>query len=146
MAKCKNLRTGVGLEGNGMTDSENLTALLMAGAGDCLGKGGALNCSKLADYLLEHGVIVLPCKVGDKLFILYDDDYGEYECSEFCIGVLQELRVFAKCGISGYKNIQECPEYYCGQPFCSTSFTRKDFGKTVFLTREEAEKALNERE
>lgn len=100
----------------------------------------------LADYLLEHGVIVPPCKVGDKLFILYDDDYGEYECSELCIGVLQELRVFAKCGISGYKNIQECPEYYCGQPFCSTSFTRKDFGKTVFLTREEAEKALKERE
>ena len=41
-----------------MTDRERLTALLMAGAGDCLGKGGALNCSKLADYLLEHGVIV----------------------------------------------------------------------------------------
>ena len=47
-----------------MTDRERLTALLMAGAGDCLGKGGALNCSRLADYLLEHGVIVLPCKVG----------------------------------------------------------------------------------
>ena len=45
-----------------MTDSENLTALLMAGAGDCLGKGGTLNCSNLADYLIEHGVIVLPCK------------------------------------------------------------------------------------
>lgn len=43
-----------------MTDREQLTALLMAGAGDCLGKGGALNCSKLADYLLEHGVIVTP--------------------------------------------------------------------------------------
>ena len=43
-----------------MTDRERLTALLMAGAGDCLGKGGALNCSRLADYLLEHGVIVLP--------------------------------------------------------------------------------------
>ena len=27
----------------------------------------------LADYLLEHGVIVLPCKVGDKLFIIYDN-------------------------------------------------------------------------
>ena len=48
-----------------MTDREELTALLMAGAGDCFGKGGALNCSKLADYLVEHGVIVLPCKVGD---------------------------------------------------------------------------------
>ena len=45
-----------------MTDRENLTALLMAGAGDCLGKDGTLNCSKFADYLIEHGVIVLPCK------------------------------------------------------------------------------------
>ena len=51
-----------------MTDRERLTALLMAGAGDCLGKGGALNCTKLADYLLEHGVIVLPCKAGDTLY------------------------------------------------------------------------------
>lgn len=45
-----------------MNDREELTALLMAGAGDCLGKGGTLNCSKLADYLLEHGVIVMPAK------------------------------------------------------------------------------------
>lgn len=49
-----------------MTDSENLTALLMAGAVDCLGKGGTLNCSKLADYLIEHGVIVPPeTGIGD---------------------------------------------------------------------------------
>ena len=51
-----------------MTDREQLTALLMAGAGDCLGKGISLSCSKLADYLLEHGVIVLPCKAGDTLY------------------------------------------------------------------------------
>ena len=51
-----------------MADRERLTALLMAGAGDCLGKGISLNCSKLADYLLEHGVIVLPCKAGDTLY------------------------------------------------------------------------------
>lgn len=49
-------------------DRERLTALLMAGAGGCLGKGGALNCTKLADLLLEHGVIVPPCKVGDTLY------------------------------------------------------------------------------
>ena len=48
-----------------MTDRERLTALLMAGAGDCLGKGGALNCSRLADYLLEHGVIVAPVGWGN---------------------------------------------------------------------------------
>ena len=46
-----------------MTDRERLTALLMAGAGDCLGKGGALNCSRLADYLFEHGVTVPPADV-----------------------------------------------------------------------------------
>ena len=51
-----------------MTDREQLIALLMSGAGDCLGKGISLNYSKLADYLLEHGVIVLPCKAGDTLY------------------------------------------------------------------------------
>ena len=45
-----------------MNDREELTALLMAGAVDCLGKGGTLNCSKLADYLIEHGVVVMPAK------------------------------------------------------------------------------------
>lgn len=49
-----------------MTDRERLTALLMAGAGDFISKNGALNCTKLADYLLEHGVIVLPeTGIGD---------------------------------------------------------------------------------
>lgn len=45
-----------------MTDREELTVLLMAGAGDCLGKDGTLNCSKFADYLLKHGITVLPRK------------------------------------------------------------------------------------
>ena len=129
-----------------MTDRERLIRLMQEASQSKSDYAGNIGLGQIADYLLEHGVIVLPCKVGDKLFILYDDDYGEYECSELCIGVLQELRVFAKCGISGYKNIQECPEYYCGQPFCSTSFTGKDFGKTVFLSREEAEKAIKDQE
>lgn len=98
---------------------------------------------QFADYLIKNGVILPPCKVGDKVFILDDEDYVEYVITEFCIGTLQELRAFAKCGISGYQNIQDCPEYFCGQAFCSTSFPCKNFGKTVFLTREEAEKALN---
>ena len=97
-----------------MTDSENLTALLMAGAGDCLGKGGALNCSKLADYLLEHGVIVLPCKVGDIL------------CCE--------------SAIKGHIAYLKAPD------LAWIVENRELFGKEIFLTREEAEKALKERE
>ena len=97
-----------------MTDSENLTALLMAGAGDCFGKGGALNCSKLADYLLEHGVIVLPCKVGDTL------------CCE--------------SAIKGHITYLEAPnlEWIVGN--------KELFGKEIFFSGEEAEKALKERE
>ena len=100
--------------------------------------------TEIAEHLIENGVIVPLCKVGDTVFILDDVSYGEYVITEFCIGTLQELRAFAKCGISGYQDIQDCPEYFCGQEFCSTSFSCKDFGKTVFLTREEAEKALKE--
>ena len=95
-----------------MTDRERLTALLMAGAGDCLGKGGALNCTKLADYLIEHGVIVLPCKAGK---ILY-----------------------CESAIKGYIT-------YLVAPDLEWIFENREiFGKEIFLTREEAEKALKE--
>ena len=98
-----------------MTDREQLTALLMAGAGDCLGKGGALNCSRLADYLLEHGVIVLPCKVGDTVYSI-------------------EMRIVDKW--VKYK--------VCEIPFSLTLW--ENGWEDIFLTREEAEKALKERE
>ena len=97
-----------------MTDREELTALLMAGAGDWLGKDGALNCSKLADYLIEHGVIVLPCKVGDTL------------CCESVI--------------KGHITYLKAPD------LAWIVENRELFGKEIFLTREEAEKALKERE
>ena len=95
-----------------MTDRERLTALLMAGAGDCLGKGGALNCSRLADYLLEHGVTVLPCKVGDTLY-----------CESAIKGHITYLKAHDLEWI--FEN-------------------REIFGKEIFLTREEAERALKE--
>ncbi len=97
-----------------MTDRENLTALLMAGSGDCLGKDGTLNCSKFADYLLEHGVIVLPCKVGD---ILY--------CESAIKGHITHLKA---------PDLEWIVE------------NRELFGKEIFFSGEEAEKALNGRE
>ena len=97
-----------------MTDRERLTALLMAGAGDCLGKGGALNCTKLADYLLEHGVIVPPCKAGDTLY--------------------------CESAIKGHITYLKAPDLEW------IFENREIFGKEIFLTREEAERALKERE
>ena len=98
-----------------MADRERLTALLMAGAGDCLGKGGALNCSRLAEYLLEHGVIIPPCKVGDTVYSI-------------------EMRIVDKR--LKYK--------VCEIPFSLTLW--ENGWKDIFLTREEAERALKERE
>ena len=106
-----------------MTDREDLTALLMAGAGDCLGKGGALNCSKLADYLLEHGVIVLPCKVGDTIYQI--DGVRIYASTIYEITYTENKVIF----VTG-----------------NVVFDVRAINNSIFLTREEAEKALKERE
>ena len=116
-----------------MTDRERLTALLMAGAGDCLGKGGALNCSRLADYLLEHGVIVPPCKFLSKCYVLPTRNNNLSDITETkCLGfILSQDSYNANLVTEKNKLYQPC--------FGA-------FGKTVFLTREEAERALKERE
>lgn len=107
----------------------------------------------IADYLLANGVIVLPCKVGDTVYFL---DYDTSSCNN-C-----ELFSGGYCGGDSF-----CTEHYSLYPapceedeeVCpkhklivkSTRFSvffshrQKDFGKTVFLTREEAEEALKER-
>ena len=114
-----------------MTDRERLTALLMAGAGDCLGKDGALNCSRLADYLLEHGVIVTPCKILSKCYVLPTIDNNLPDITEMkCLGFILSSDSF-NANLATEKN-----KLY--QPCFGT------FGKTVFLTREEAERALKE--
>lgn len=114
-----------------MTDRERLTALLMVGAGDCLGKGGALNCSRLAEYLLEHGVIVPPCKFLSKCYVLPTRNNNLSDITETkCLGfILSQDSYNANLVTEKNKLYQPC--------FGA-------FGKTVFLTREEAEKALKE--
>lgn len=121
-----------------MADRERLTALLMAGAGDCLGKGGALNCTKLADYLLEHGVIVPPCNVGDTVW--WVTAIVDENCEEKPDILLGEIASFSmqKEGLWAF-----C-RYVGGLTFWH--LVSDDIGKTVFLTREEAERALKERE
>lgn len=45
-----------------MNDIDRLTALLMAEAGQLIEKNGTLNCSKLAEKLIENGVVVTDSK------------------------------------------------------------------------------------
>ena len=79
----------------------------------------------LADYLLEHGVIVPPCKVGDMVYRPSD-----------CLGVVQFVIISF--------NIYESEMFFTDDS--ENIIYLSDIGKTVFLTSEEAERALKERE
>lgn len=76
-------------------------------------------------------VVVLPCKVGQRVFALMDMDKHISECEVKRIGMGNEI------GFIGLEPIGARGREY--------GVALNGFGKTVFLTREEAEKALEER-
>jgi hypothetical protein len=80
--------------------------------------------SKLAEYedAEEQGLLLrLPCKVGDTVY--YIDDYYVYADKVNSIEIRKENGKYIFC--IAYMDYKE-----------------EDFGKTVFLTKEEAEKKL----
>ena len=87
----------------------------------------------LAEYLLEHGVIVPPCKVGDRVY----EVTGRKTVSVYKVRAIRvELfSLFIEWDIV---------EGFVWQSL--SGINADDIGKTVFLTREEAERALKERE
>lgn len=121
-----------------MTDRERLTALLMASAGDFISKNGALSCTKLADYLLDHGVIVLPCKVGGTVYFVGATQVFDCTVNEINIKIIDEM------SFSVFLSAEYVSENY-GKCYTTLDWTEKK-GKTVFLTREKAERELKERE
>ncbi len=80
---------------------------------------------RVADHLLSNGVIVPPCKVGDTVYCIVEgfDKVMEGHIRQFIVAE----GIFVDCVIRGYFN----------QVFHSSKI-----GKTVFLTREEAEAKL----
>lgn len=115
------------------------------GAGNC--KTVENMIKKLATYedLEEQGFLVrLPCKVGDTVWVVtspinvfdydkYDGD-AEYEVYESFLSSVsyyvsgEQFRIYAKVTNS----------------FIAAYFRECDFGKSIFFTREEAEKKLEE--
>lgn len=89
-----------------------------------------------ADCLIENGVIVPPCKVGDTVYYintqyhmaLYRNKIYEAKVARI---VVTSLGVCLVIHIKDESGCCEVPDV-------------RDFGKTVFLTKEEAEKALAE--
>ena len=71
------------------------------------------DCEKFSEFMFSHGVIVLPCAIGDTIYIVGRKYRG---------GRFEKWINTGKFRLSDLEKI----------------------GKTVFLTREEAEKALEE--
>lgn len=125
-----------------MTDKERLIELMIEAKRTGPETGSFTDY--LADYLLEHGIIVLPCKVGDTVYIK-----GEPVKISF-LNIENEITYCVQLDCEKL-DCFSCPFYedevtWEGEHDCGTygymEFTENDIGKTVFLTREEAEKAL----
>lgn len=96
-------------------------------------KEGADPAEVVADYLLDNGVIVPPCKVGDTVYYLnfynhimlykhevYEAKVVRLVVTRYCVSpVIRVKSVYSTYEIPGV-----------------------EFGKNVFITREEAEQAL----
>ena len=96
---------------------------------------GGYSTSRMVELMCadqKGRVIVLPCKVGHRVFALLDTDKHISECEVKQIGLGNEI------GFVGLEPIGARGREY--------GVSLKGFGKTVFLTREEAEKALAEME
>ncbi len=95
-----------------------------------------IDCGTIADHLLANGVVVLPCKLGDTVYVI------EQSTKEICQGKVLEFSITR----SKDQKLQMEIEFF-------SIFNRRQYltnnvdslwNKTVFLTPEEAESALRE--
>lgn len=85
-----------------------------------------------AEQLIEDGVIVPPCKVGDKTFLLLEKVTGGFDIVESSC-----VKITDNGWGKQYSMYINCEEIGNTIEFCLS-----DFDRYVFLTKEEAEKAL----
>ena len=103
-----------------MTDRDRLIELIKGAKKNTKGANSDLEREMLfVDYLLSSGVIVPPCPIGTKIYMLVTKR-PKLNFPEF---------TFIKDSKLTFHNIER---------------VIKDFGKEVFLTKEEAEQALKE--
>ena len=86
---------------------------------------GANTSEEIADRLISDGVIVPPCKEGETVYAI-----AKIECQD-CPNIIERDCTFRKCPLGVVE-----------KRFVLSRSMLGKIGKTVFLTREEAEKAL----
>lgn len=89
---------------------------------EVLPKGKVERIRELLKADKDGRLVVLPCKLGDKLYRVFAGEIFEYR-----VGSMKYFAIQGRWDIETY-------------PFCPC--VESSIGKTIFLTREEAEKAL----
>ena len=113
-----------------MTDRDRLIELLQEYTDN--NNGGGSNYGR-ADYLLANGIIVPPCKVGEKVYMITPNG-NIRNLNILSIDIELEKEVKMTC-LAVYE--------FEGKP-CYIQIHSFKFGKKVFLTKEEAEEKLKE--
>lgn len=86
--------------------------------------------SQIAEHLIENGVIVPLCKVGDTVYTIENN-----LIKKWYVGLINNTGEYWECELKSSKNKYK-------YDFRFVKFD--DFGKTVFLIKEEAEAKLKE--
>lgn len=93
-----------------------------------------------ADYLLENGVVALPCKVGDDVYVIEPCTcFNNYRSFEECHRRRTAATKWIDIVNVQKKHHKKCLKLFI-RPF-KIEYLNK-VGKTVFLSREDAERAL----
>ena len=103
-----------------MTDRDRLIELIQNSVNGCARHWAEI----IADYLLANGVIVPPCKMGDSIFRCCEERNEIWEWQIVAMIIHPEQIIY----VDDSEN----------------EFSVEDIGKTVFLTKEEAEAKLKE--
>ena len=129
-----------------MTDRDKLIKLICDTPTRIMGGNMFLEniSTDIADYLLANGVIVPPCKVGDTVYSLMEctceDIDGVHTPCEYYTEIAEKMCSHPKGDCPYEYRIAEC----IVTDMNLLHFTKK-WGKTVFLTKEEAEAELEKR-
>ena len=81
--------------------------------------------AELSQAEQDGRLVVLPCKAGDTVYVTFAEGYRPF--------VVDRIHILANC------NVQVRMRHFCNETLWLSA---SEFGKTVFLTREEAEDAL----
>lgn len=119
-----------------MNDRDRLIGLIQDAVNGCARHWAEI----IADHLLANGVIVPPCKVGQTVYYLFQ--FSDTRILPF-VRKAKVRKIY--CANSKMQFLVDCELKDTKEKGIIRAWYFDAFGKTVFLTKEEAEKALNER-